>query len=340
MKSFNSITVIFLSAAGLLVSAVLHPAYARLPDLRRETQGQAKNDMRITTDQNALSIHTGERILMSYRYNSVPFKPYVQKLFTPDGLNVLLDAPSDHKHHHALMFAVTVDGVNFWEEQKTPGRQQHRRFADMTIGQRGGSLPYAGFAEQIDWINPSSGRLLLTECRRIEVSRLAEPQVTLLTWRSEFELLPGRKIDTLTGSHYHGLGMRFVRSMDGGRFFNADGKTGVVFRGEERLVRSRWCAYTTKADGKAVTAAMFDCPANQRHPATWFTMQKPFAYLSATLNLHKEPLKITLEQPLVLRYAVALWDEEVEPERIERLYKRWVALHAPEVNVSEKIKAK
>ena len=22
----------------------------------------------------------------------------------------------DHKHHHGLMFALSVDGVNFWEE--------------------------------------------------------------------------------------------------------------------------------------------------------------------------------------------------------------------------------
>ena len=328
MEKFGRNTVISWFSATLIISAVCEP-------------NLEANGMRVATDRDVVYITTGERILLSYRYNSVPFKPYVQQLFSPGGLNVLLDAPSDHKHHHALMFAVTVDGVNFWEEQKTPGRQQHRRFSDIRIGQHGGSLPYAGFAEQIDWINPGSGRLLLTERRRIEVSRLAEPQVTLLTWRSEFELSPAEQSITLTGSHYHGLGMRFIRSMDAqGRFLNADGKTGVIYRGDERLVRSRWCAYTARVDGKVVTAAMFDCPANQRHPATWFTMQKPFAYLSATLNLHTEPMKITPEQPLVLLYAVALWDGEVESEQIERLYKRWVTLYAPEVDVSGKIKAK
>ena len=85
---------------------------------------------------------------------------------------------------------------------------------------------------------------------------------------------------TLSGSHYFGLGMRFVRSMDGGEFFNADGKEGTIFRGEERLVRSNWCAYTAAIDGKPVTVAMLGHPDNPRHPTTWFTMAKPFAYLS------------------------------------------------------------
>ena len=95
-----------------------------------------------------------------------------------------------------------------------------------------------------------------------------------------------------------------------------------MYRGEERLVRSRWCAYTVKADGKDVTVAMFDSPENVRHPATWFTMHKPFAYLSATQKLHEQPLEID-KKGLGVCYGVALWDEAVKPERIEKLYQTW-----------------
>ena len=35
------------------------------------------------------------------------------------GENLLRDAPHDHLHHHALMYGIRVNGVNFWEE--TPG---------------------------------------------------------------------------------------------------------------------------------------------------------------------------------------------------------------------------
>jgi hypothetical protein len=80
------------------------------------------------------------------------------------------------------------------------------------------------------------------------------------------------------------------------------------------------------ADGKPVTVAMFDYPKNFRHPATWFTMEKPFAYLCATLDLSKEPFEIQQGKPLLLRYGVALWDGAPEPAEIEKLYQKWVAL--------------
>ena len=110
--------------------------------------------------------------------------------------------------------------------------------------------------------------------------------------------------------------------MDGGEFFNADGKEGAIFRGEERLVQSDWCAYAATVDGKPVTVAMFGHPANPRHPTTWFTMASPFAYLSATLNLHEQPLVVSAGQPLTLRYAVVAWDGRVGTEQIGSVY-RW-----------------
>lgn len=314
MKALKSVTAIFLLAVLLMILPEDNPAFAQ-------------NAVRIIAEDGTVSVHVGDRLLLRYRYQNVPFKPCVQKLFSPAGVNILRDAPADHKHHHALMFAVTVDGVNFWEEHQAPGRQLHRPRLDTRAEQHNGAS-WASFTGHLDWLNPRTEELLLKEQRKIKVCPLKDPKVTLLTWQSRFELPAGKESATLTGSHYHGLGMRFVKSMDtGGRFTNADGKPGTVFRGDERLVRSTWCAYTAEADGKPVTVAMFDHPDNPRHPATWFTMTKPFAYLSATPNLHKKPLKIDSGKPLMLRYAVALWDGRVEAEQINQLYKQWTAKH-------------
>ena len=289
----------------------------------------APNPMRVVMDQNVVSLYEDDSVLLRYSYRDVPFKPYVKELFTPGGVNVLLDAPADHLHHHALMFAVTAEGVDFWAEQSAaggPGRQAHQRFDDVRVDRRDGAH-LAGFSQRIDWQNPQGGQLVLKEIRTVEICNLAEPKAALLIWQSQFETPDGKESVTLSGSHYQGLGLRFVRSMDlEGEFRNADGKEGTVFRGEERLVRSRWCAYTAKAQSKDVTVAMFDHPGNERHPATWFMMNKPFAYLSATLALHEQPLKVESDNPLVLRYAVALWDGRIEDAKIEELYKRWAAL--------------
>ncbi len=284
----------------------------------------AQNPFQITINNDTISVDSADHSLFRYQYEQVPFKPYVREYFTPAGVNILRDAPADHLHHHALMFAVAVDGVSFWEESTEPGRQAHRSIVEVRIDKAEG-LPRAGFRECIDWINPRNKELLLREQRTITIQTVQGQSVTLLNWHSVLEPPTGEKTATLTGARYHGLGMRFVKSMDSnGDFFIADDEKGKVFRDKERLVRSRWCAYTAKADGKPVTVAMFDCPDNPRHPATWFTMTKPFAYLSAAMNLHKQPLKIEQHKPLKLRYGVALWDGRVEKDEIEKLYRLWL----------------
>ncbi|MHC4583414.1 MAG: DUF6807 domain-containing protein [Planctomycetota bacterium] len=309
MGKLKSITIIILLIAGFLT--VINPSFA-------------DNPMRITIEENAVSTHTGSRVLMRYNYENVPFKPCMHELFSPRGVNVLRDAPADHLHHHALMYAIAVDGVNFWEEQQAPGRQAHRSFANIRIDKQG-NVPGASFTEQLNWVNPRSKELMLKEQRTIKVCQPDYFKVTLLSWQSRFGVPSGKESVTLSGSHYFGLGMRFVESMDtGGTLLNAEGKAGETVRGDERIVRANWCAYTAKANSKIVTVAMFGHPNNLRHPTHWFTMTKPFAYLSATLNLHREPLKVLSGKPLDLRYAVAVWDNRIKEEQIEKVYDWWV----------------
>jgi hypothetical protein len=284
----------------------------------------ADGPVRVTTEANVVSIHEGSSPLLRYAYRSVPYKPCLQQLFTPSGINVLRDSPADHQHHHALMYAVSVDGLNFWEEQNQPGRQTHKSFCDVTIGTHN-DVPHGGFTEQLDWVNPRTDELLLNESRTITVSRLDDSGATLLSWQSSFTVPPGKDSATLSGSHYFGLGMRFVETMDAGpQLRNSSGQGGEIVRGSERLVRAKWCALIAQADDKPVTVAMFCHPDNLRHPTHWFTMTKPFAYLSATMNLHREPLEIASGKPLKLRYAVALWDGRAENNQIDRLYRLWV----------------
>lgn len=279
----------------------------------------------MTTDTSRVSINCGDATLAQYRYADVSFKPYIETLFTPSGVNVLLDSPPDHVHHHGLMLAVAVDGVNCWEEAPTAGKQEHRQFIDMGVKRRNG-IRSAGFEERLEWVDATGGRLV-DEQRTVGVRLSADRKAVLLTWRSRLSAPEGKASITLSGSHYFGLGLRFVRSMDGaGPFRNADGAPGVVFRGAERLVRSNWCAYTAQAEGKDVTVAMFGAPDNPRHPVTWFTMAEPFAYLSATLGLHEEPLKVAADAPLNLCYGVALWDGVIETAAIEQMYQQWLKL--------------
>lgn len=283
---------------------------------------QAQKPLQVAVDANSIRINAGKSPVLQYRYGDVPFKPYVKELYTPGGLNVLLDAPPDHLHHHGLMFAVAANGVNFWEETPAAGRQERQDNCVLVTHSKDGGGPGTGFQMALSWASQ------LFETRIVNVCQIRQLAATVVTWQSDLLSLGPERSVILSGSHYFGLGMRFVRPMDGGEFFNADGKEGTIFRGEERLVRSSWCAYTAAIDGKPVTVAMLGHPGNPRHPTTWFTMAKPFAYLSATLNLHQEPLSVEFGKPLVLRYAVVVWDGKVAQDRIDQAY-RWFTSEYP-----------
>lgn len=294
-------------AVGVAAVLAITPAV----DARLSQVSTGGNMALYTQDKN-------NRMVLLYVFGGVPFKPYIQELYTPSGINILRDSPSDHKHHHGLMFAVKVNGVNFWEEQTAPGTQKHIAGKD--------ELPrdLEGFTETLQWIGPDGSGVVLEESRTIVAHSVDGAAVSLATWRSSLHGLDGKPAPTYTGTNYNGLGMRFVESMDkGGSFFNADGGTGVAGTVGSK---SRWCAYTANADGKPVTVAIFDHPANERYPATWYTMDTPFAYLSATLGLDKAPLQ---KLDLTLTYGVAAWDGAVTKEQVEEIYQRWLKLAGP-----------
>ena len=246
--------------------------------------------LRVVEGPATATIRAGDRTVLEYHTKASPMKPYIRELFTPDGVQILRDSPADHKHHHALMFAVGVDGVNFWEEASESGSEKPRDH----LGTATASFLDASCAQifqTLDWTD-AHGKQLVVERRVVGAVATKSPApVTLVLWSSELAPAAGLDAVKLDGHHYYGLGMRFPTSMDsGGRFFNSSKQPGDVVAGSERLVAAKWCAYTARADGKLVTVAIFDHPSNARHPNRIFTMSPPFAYLSATLNLWKEPL--------------------------------------------------
>ncbi len=277
--------------------------------------------LKVTTNASTVSILAAERPILHYQRSMNPSKVYLRELFTPSGTNILRDSPFDHVHHHSLMYAIAADGVDFWTQGDTCGRQQPLSLGEVKIT-AGDGLSQAGFTQQIDWIAPD-GDKKLAERRSIEVVQLEDTDVSLVTWRSHLQTAAGKQEVALSGSHYFGLGMRFVQSMDRvGRHFNADAADGPVVRGDEQVTPTKWSAYTAPLDGKTVTVAMFDHPDNARK-AHFFTMLNPFSYVSATLNLSKEPMTLKAGTPLNLCYGVAVWDGQIEAAQIEKLYQRW-----------------
>ncbi|MDR0870669.1 MAG: PmoA family protein [Planctomycetaceae bacterium] len=250
-----------------------------------------------------------------YKYIGVPFKPYIATLRTPAGRNVLRDAPHDHLHHHALMFALAVNGCNFWEEYGKPGKEITTAF----------KAEPASLQTELDWATPES-KTVLKEKRRISVAK--KPEVVLLDWQSALSAPDSETVHLdKSNHHYFGLGIRFDQTMDkGGRFFNDTGKQdGDIVRGDERLTPCRWTAYTAKLQDKPVTVAVFGHPKNPV-PTMAFTMGdagKSFAYLGITLNLHRKPVDVEPGKVLTFNYRVAVWEGEVSAETVEKEYQNY-----------------
>lgn len=307
-------------ACFALITSLLTPPWTQCSERRLEASGVP---LRVEQNEETIRILAGERLVLEYRRSPSPLKPYVSRLFTPAGVQVLRDAPSDHRHHHALMFALAADKVNFWEETAGAGTQVPGVVRQRRPGTGGGSAG-VGFSQELDWMGPADDRPLLAEQRTVDLIEAGDPAATLLTWHARLTAAGDRASVELSGAHYFGLGLRFVESMDrGGRFFNPEQLEGELVRGTERLTPVRWLAYAARAGDRQVTVAIFDHPSNPRHPARMFSMTAPFAYLAATLNLWKEPIVLRSGAPLDLVYGVALWDGAVDPAQIEALYRQW-----------------
>ncbi|MCF7954195.1 MAG: PmoA family protein [Phycisphaerae bacterium] len=278
------------------------------------------------TDEPKMSVGKDKLVIscgrsdMVYAYRSVPAKPYIRSLTTPGGINILRDAPHDHLHHHGLMFALKIDATDFWSEFANCGYQVHQSFDNVCVSAEGQNSS-AIFTDVIDWTSFDTQKVIVKENRNISLTQ--SDNAAVMTWQTVLKTSEGVEQVKIGGSHYFGLGMRFVESMDtNGTFINATGKEGKIFRGTERLVSSKWCAYQSAVDGKPVTVAMFDHPENFR-PVTWFTMLKPFSYLSATLRYHEKPFVLKAKEELNLKYGVVVWDGMQSKEVIEKAYQKW-----------------
>ena len=312
-----------LLAAGLFVTGGLFAGVPRL------ATAATPKGIAVAQDGTSVVVTFDGRCLLKYRYGDAPFKPYVKELCTPDGVQILRDSPADHVHHRGLMYGLFVDGVDFWSEREASGKQVDRGMKTTTT-MANNTTTQAGWNEKIDWLAPGNDAPLLTEQRDIAVCVTRngeEPNATLLTWHCRLQPRPGHDTVEITGTHYDGLGMRFVESMDQtGHFFYQAKQVGPIVRGTERVTPSGWAAYTASVDDKPITVAIFSCPANPRSPAGMFTMLKPFAYLSATPNVWKNPLVVRRNETLDYCYGVAVCDGAVGAEQVEQLYERWLRL--------------
>jgi hypothetical protein len=280
----------------------------------------------IDDHRSEVTIRYAGQPLLAYAFEAKQFKPYLRELYTLNGSNVLLDAPADHSHHHGLMYAIRVNGINFWEEVGQPGREHSAMLLSYHAGTNSAELPQASFSQLILWLAPTNavrpeGAELLVETRTITVTVNPSSREVAVDWRSDFEV--GEASVKLTGSAYNGLGLRLPKEFDHvARHQNSE---NIPYTADAKwdVTAARWSAVSGNVNGRNAMAALFSLPANEGDPR-FFTMLNPFTYLSVTQNLEKQPLDYAAGAKFSIRYLLTVYDENKTSAFLNGRYARWV----------------
>lgn len=278
------------------------------------------------------AIYHGSQRVLVYAFPRGQYKPCVKELAPPGGPSLLRDAPHDHLHHHALMYAIAVNGLNFWEEISGSGVQKPVASPAPEVGVSPDGLPQVTLRQTLHWLAPQDAFLpdspkhaLLVEQRTLVLTVDGARKETALRWKSAFEVGGRTNVVTLTGSTYFGLGVRFLQELDEpARHFNADGEPDLTGTKQD-VSPHAWSAVAFDRPGAPATFAIFGHPANTRNPAVFFTMKRPFAYVSATQALDKEPLVYRAGDKFELNYLVVLYPELKSKDSLDQRAKVWSA---------------
>ena len=308
--------------AGLtwLFATTVHTVSAADVPLKAELKGPATE----------FTVYYQRQKVLVYSFAPQQFKPYVKELYTLKGDNILRDAPHDHLHHHALMYGIRVNGINFWEEIPGSGVQKPIQILRQETAMNSRGQPQVTFSQLIHWVAPqeaflpdTSGVALLIERRTLVLTLDETNQETALQWQSEFQVGTKTNQVVLTGANYHGLGLRFLSELDPLAIHLNSGNTPDLRDNKQDVAGGRWGSVSFDAPGKPMTVVLFGRQDNARGEARFFTMRTPFAYLSATQGLDQEPLAYRSGDKFQLRYLITLYPEIKAKEFIDRRSQAW-----------------
>jgi hypothetical protein len=231
----------------------------------------AKQGVQITQLADRLRVEINGQLFTEYLYKDVP-RPYCYPLIGPGGAAMTRDWPMkntlgeehDHPHHRSLWFAHgSINGYDFWSEEKAFGKTVHDNFLEVKSGAKAGVI-----RERNKWV-AADGTVVCIDERTLRFynpgltsERLMDFEITLIA--SNGALTFG---DTKEGTMAVRLAetMRLQGKLGQGHIVNSAG----VRDGQTWGKRADWCDYYGPVGGKTVGIAIFDHPQNPRHPTWW-----------------------------------------------------------------------
>ena len=293
----------------------------------------------ITRTNDCLRVDLNGKFFTEYFYTNVP-RPYCYPLIGPGGAHMTRNYPMvpnskneehDHPHHRSLWFALgDINGQDLWAEQKKSGRTVHRGFGEILSGTKTGTIQTLN-----DWVSVD-GKVLCTDEETLRF-HAPEDDVTLLDFEVTLHATQGDVTfgDTKEGS----FAVRVAESMrlkpnkqnagkPTGHIVNSAGERDDKTWGR----RADWCDYYGPVGSNIVGIAIFDHPANPRHPTWWHVRdyglfaanpfgQHDFEHLS---DPHAGDFKLPAGQSVTFRYRVVLHPGNEQTGQIAQRYADYV----------------
>jgi hypothetical protein len=293
-----------------------------------------KSGVRITELTNRLRIEIDGRLFTEYHFKDVP-RPYCYPLIGPGELAMTRNWPMqntpneehDHPHHRSLWFTHgSVNGHDFWSEEKNFGKIVHGRFDELKSGKETGVIKSTD-----KWV-AADGTVVCTDERTLRIYKPANPQERVFDFEVTIHASHGAITlgDTKEGTMAIRLAetMRLKGKVGHGHIVNSGGVRDDATWGK----RADWCDYYGPVEGKTVGVAIFDHPQNPRHP-TWWHVRDYGLFAANPFGQHdfeKFPdktagnLTIPAGQSLTFRYRFFLHEGDNEQAKVAEKYQEYV----------------
>jgi hypothetical protein len=262
-------------------------------------------------------------------------RPYCYPLIGPGGVAMTRNYPMkdlpgeahDHPHHRSLWFAHgSMNGYDFWSEQKAFGKTVHVDFPQVTSGKKAGVI-----RERNKWV-AADGKVVCTDERTLRFYNPASPSERLI----DFEItLHASNGDLTFGDTKEGtMAVRLAETMKlkgpvgKGHSVNSAG----VRDGEAWGKRAAWCDYYGPVEGKLVGIAIFDHPKNPHHP-TWWHVRDYGLFAANPFGQHdfdKLPdknagdLTVPAGKSVTFRYRIYLHEGDDQQAKVAERYQQYV----------------
>ena len=272
----------------------------------------------------AVDVSINGKPFTTFEYGVKVAKPYLAPVRSASGKVVTRGFPMeeiagesrDHLHHTGLWFSYDdVNGTKLWENHPSYTKPHMGREVVKSTEYAGNTLKAV-----IEW-RDTDGKVLLVENRDMTFGGDAK----LRTIDFRITLTAAQDVtfgDTKEGAFAIRLAEPFTERK-GGRMMDADGRATMK---QVWGKRSNWVDYTATLDGEPVGVAIFDNPANPRHPTYWHARDyglfalNPFGRKAFDETQEESAWKLPAGQKLEFRWRVVIHPADAN---VAELYKEY-----------------